>query len=415
MARTESHKTGELALQNALDDHRLSRDEILALYHMPSKEVQTVANEVRLRKVDPSISTFSIGGNIDHTNVCNVGCSFCTFYRAPLHREAYTMSVDDIINQLHAQVHAADITDIQVMGGVNPELSFSWFIDVLKAIKSAYPNMHIDFLSPEEVYGLEKQTGRDAMDLLTDLKAAGMDGLPGASAEILVDNVRHATAPLRISSADWYRIVDNAMQLEILIPWTGQVSGLGERIEDRVDHLIELRDFQERHLEHGRPGLGAYKIWPMRLNDTRLRDVIPIPSDGEIIEEYVHQVAIHRLAVDNIVNHRAIWRTMGFQTATRALRAGANDLCGTGSINAVDSVLETHDKEAPRPSEKVKHGVLKCIADAGFQPAQRDPFYKVFHVYNSDEVSNAYTSLEATPGEWMRGGFTSGADSAAAA
>lgn len=406
MTTSEAVRIGGNALQHALDGKRLSREEILGLYQMPSEEVQAVAHAVRLRKVKADIATFSVGGNIDHTNVCNVGCSFCTFYRAPRHPEAYTLSADAILGQLRGQVAAAGVREVMIQGGVNQNLRFEWFIEVLQTIKQAYPDMHIDFLSPEEVRGLERQTGRDAKDLLAELQAAGMDGLPGASAEILVDRVRHASAPLRISSADWYRIVDAAMQLGIYIPWTGQVTGLGETLEDRVQHLIDLRDLQERDLQRGGRGLGAYKIWPMRLNDTRLRDIIPIDSNEQIIEQYVHQVAIHRLALDNIVNHRAVWRTMGYHTATRALRAGANDLCGTGSINAVDSVLETAGKEAPRPSDKVKYGALKCIADAGFVPAQRDAFYNILHVHRPEEVKAAYNYFGASDDQWVRGGFS---------
>lgn len=406
MITNEERRIGELALQHALDGKRLLREEILALYGMPSEEVRAVAHTVRLRKANPDIATFSVGGNIDHTNVCNVGCSFCTFYRAPRHPEAYTLSVDDIVGRLRSQVAAAGVREVMIQGGVNPHLSLKWFVEVLQAIKQAYPDMHIDFLSPEEIRGLERQTGRDAKDILAELQAAGMDGLPGASAEILVDRVRHNAAPLRIAAADWYRIVDSALELGIYIPWTGQVTGLGETLEDRVNHLIELRDLQDRDLARGGRGLGAYKIWPMRLNDTRLRNVLPIDSNEQIIEDYVHQVAIHRLALDNIVNHRAVWRTMGYQTASRALRAGANDLCGTGSINAVDSVLETHGKEAPRPSDKVKHGAIKCIADAGFTPAQRDAFYQVVKVHTVEEVGVAYDHLLGKQNQWAKGGFS---------
>lgn len=415
MARSETVRIGERALKNALDGKRLSYGEILSLFDMTPEAVGAAAHEMRLRKVDPSRATFSIGGNIDHTNVCNVGCAFCTFYRPPHHPEAYTMTVAQVLDRLHAQVAAVDVREVMIQGGINPRLPYSWFLETLREIKRAYPAMHVDFLSPEEIRGLERQTGRDARDILAEFRANGMDGLPGASAEILVDRVRRSSAPLRIAASDWRRIVDNALELGLYIPWTSQVTGLGETLAERVDHLVELRALQDRDLERGGRGMAAHKVWPMRLHDTRLRDTIPAASDDDVIEEYVLQVAIHRLALDNIVHHRAVWRTMGYQTASRALRAGADDLCGTGSINAVESVLETHGKEAPRPSDKVRHGVLKCISEAGFVPAQRDALYRVVRDHSAVDVAAANRYLSTIPGQWMRGGFTGAATAMVAA
>ncbi|ESW60330.1 MAG: biotin synthase [Rhodobacter sp. CACIA14H1] len=409
MGRNETY-FAEVALDRALAGHRLSGPEILSLFAADPGAVGAAAHEMRLRKVEPTLATFSIGGNIDHTNVCNVGCAFCTFYRAPGAADAYAMSPDQVLEQLHRQVAVADVKEVMIQGGINPKLSFDWFLTVLRRIKSDFPDMHVDFLSPEEIRGLERQTGRDARDIMTEFQANGMDGLPGASAEILVDRVRTDTAPLRITAGDWYRIVDTALELGLYVPWTSQVTGLGESHAERVQHLVELRALQDRDLDRGGRGIAAHKVWPMRLNDTRLREVIGVRRNDEIIEEYIQQVAIHRLALDNITHHRAVWRTMGYQTAARALRAGANDLCGTGSINAVDSVLETHAKEAPRVSQKVRHGVLTCIAEAGFVPAQRDAFYQVIRHHEPAEIAEARDALQVAEGDWMRGGFSYAGD-----
>jgi CofH subfamily radical SAM domain protein len=384
----------------------LTGPEILSLFKQPVAQVAAAAHHLRMRKADSDMATFSVGGNIDHTNVCNVGCAFCTFFRAPGARDAYTMSVDEVLEALHRQVEAADVREVMIQGGVNPKLPFSWFIDVLREIKNAFPHMHVDFLSPEEIRGLERQTGRDARDIMAEFQANGMDGLPGASAEILVDRVRNVSAPLRITAADWYRIVDTALDLGLYVPWTSQVTGLGETKAERVEHLLELRKLQDRDLERGGRGIAAHKVWPMRLNDTRLRELIGVRTNDEIIEEYIQQVAIHRLALDNIPHHRAVWRTMGYGTATRALQSGADDLCGTGSINAVDSVLETHGKEAPRVTQKVRHGVLDCIASAGFIPAQRDALYQLIRRHDDMDIADARAQLDRNQGEWMKGGFS---------
>ena len=388
MTATTATPLGAAALERASAGERLTREEIVALYGVPADEVIAAAHQIRLQKVDSALATFSLGGNVDYTTICNIACKFCTFYRTPHQEGAYTLTIEQIIDQLCSQMQLG-ITEVMIEGGVNPDLPFEWYVDVLRAIKDACPDVHVDFLSPEEIRGIEKITGRDATDILAELQEAGMDGLPGASAEILVDDVRRRVSPARMSSADWLRIVDAAMQLGIYIPWTGLVFGLGETLEQRAEHLIALRDLQDHDLERGGGGLGAYKVWPMRLADTRLRDVIASPGDEAVIDEYLQQVAIHRLALDNVTNHRSVWRTMGYETAARALRAGANDLCGTGSINAVTSVLETAGREAAKPSQQVLHGVLTCIADAGFIPAQRDAHYNVIEVHSLDEPRSA--------------------------
>lgn len=396
MPVTETRRIGEAALERAAVGERLTAEEIAALYEVPAEDVIAVAHDVRLDKVDPRIATFSVGGNIDYTTICNIACKFCTFYDTPRQEGTYALTPDEIVEQLSAQARFG-ITEVMIEGGVNPDLPFEWYVEVLRALKQEFPHVHIDFLSPEEIRGLEKLTGRDAKDILAELQAEGMDGMPGASAEILVDEVRQRVAPARLSTADWFRIVDDALELGILIPWTGLVFGLGETIEQRVEHLVALRDQQDKDLARGGRGLGAYKVWPMRLDNTRLKDAIPNPGNDVIIDQYLHQVAIHRLALDNVTNHRSVWRTMGFEVAGRALQAGANDLCGTGSINAVTSVIEVAGKQQAE-QDKVFRDVYKCIADAGFSPAQRDPFYKVLKVHSPDELDLPAEGHEYTAG-----------------
>ncbi|MBI4897116.1 MAG: radical SAM protein [Actinobacteria bacterium] len=389
---TAKRAAGEAALTRAAGGERLCAEEIVALYDAPVDEVRAVAHQRRLRLADPEAVTFSVGGNIDYTTVCNVACKFCTFYRTPRQEGAYSMSVDEVLDQLAAQV-IEGVTDVIIQGGINPEIPFSWYVDLLKALKSDFPSVHIDFLSPEEIHGLEKLTGRDAYDILSELREAGMDGMPGASAEILSDDVRAQVSPARVKTADWLRIVDSALRAGVHLPSIGLVFGLGETLEHRAQHLVKLRELQDADLERGGPGAWMYKVWPMRLQDTRLNGVIPIDEDQSIIDQYLQQVAIHRLALDNVANHGCVWRTMGFETATEALRGGANEILGTGSINAVNSVMETAGKVVPRPSEPILAGVLGCISDAGFTPVQRDARYerlKTFERGGLDGAGNDY-------------------------
>ncbi len=362
----------------ALAGERLSRDEILSLYELPPAELAEAANAVRLGRADPELVTYSIGGNVDYTNVCVVACKFCAFYRARHQEGAFTLSLAEIGEQLDALAEVG-IGDVLIQGGVNPDLPFDWYLELMRFLKAEYPGLHVDALSPEEVLGLEKLTGRRAPELLAELQAAGMDGIPGAAAEILADEVRSRIAPARIGTADWFRIIDAAQELGLHVPWVGLVFGFGETREQRVDHLLALRAQQGRALARGGSGFTAFKVWPVRLANTRLAGQDSSTAE-EIVEQYVQEVAIARLALDNVAHHRAVWRTMGFGVASRALRAGADDLCCTGSINAIDAVMRANGREVRRPSQDLIEQVGDCVRDAGFTPALRDPYYNVIRI-----------------------------------
>jgi len=363
-------------LEKAVNGHRLTAAEILCLYTLPQNELRAAAHEVRLRRINPELTTYSIGGNIDYTNICVVACRFCAFYRAKHQDGAFTLTFDEIARQME-DLRRIGGRDVLLQGGINPDLPFDWYLDLLRFLKSSYPEIHVDAFSPEEILGLERLTGRDALHILSELKDSGLDGMPGAAAEILVDEVRERTAPTRMRTKDWFRIVDSAMQLGLHNPWVGMVTGFGETLQQRVLHLITLRDQQDRGLELYGSGFTAYKVWPARLEHTRLNGE-PYQTDDDVIaNEYLRDVAVARLALDNIQNHRAVWRTMGFEVATQALRSGANDLCGTGSINAINACIEAAGKDLPDPTETLIRQVRECIENAGFTAALRDPNYNI--------------------------------------
>jgi cyclic dehypoxanthinyl futalosine synthase len=363
-------------LERAVTGKRLMPTEILALYDYPSSALRKAAHEVRLRCSDPEVATYSIGGNIDYTNVCVVACKFCVFYRAKHQEGAFTLNFDEIARQMD-QIRAIGGREILMQGGVNPDLPFSWYVELFKFLKKSYPDVHIDALSPEEVLGLEKLTGRDAFHLLAELHEAGMDGMPGSAAEILVEEVRRQIAPTRITRDDWFRIVDAAQRLGIYIAWVPMVIGFGETQAHRVEHLLALREQQDKALDRYGNGFGAFKVWPARVEQSRLNGRVPAAQADETVNEYLRHVAIARLALNNVANHRAVWRTMGFGVASEALRSGANDLCGTGSINAINAVITASGKQLPDLTQTLLRQVEGCIADAGFIPALRDARYNI--------------------------------------
>ncbi len=386
-------------LERACTGERLSSSEIVRLYDAPLNELQSAAHQARLRRADPQAVYYLVGGVIDYTNVCTVACGFCYFYRPKNHPEAKTLSFDEIRQQME-EIRAYGGTYVLIQGGVNPNLPFSWYTDLLRLLKREFPEIHVAMLSPEEIYGLEQLTGRSAEALLAELRNSGLDSLPGASAEILSTRVRKLVSPNRVSVTDWVRIVETSLKLGIPSSWVSMVFGLGETREEKVQHLLILREIQDRALEKGYPAkLSAFKVWPMRLATTRTAPrvatvggaVYPINLDQarevaepvknaliqpeEVRLHYLREVAIARLALDNIPNHGALWLTMGFETAAKALRGGANDMQETGAINAVNAAVLAAKGELPKVDENLLAQINQCIRNAGFSPVRRDGLY----------------------------------------
>ncbi|MFN3180089.1 MAG: radical SAM protein, partial [Thermus sp.] len=177
-------------LEKAVAGERLSEAEVMALFDLPLPELAAAAHEVRLQKTDPQVVTFLIDRNINYTNVCTVGCAFCAFYRTRRQKDAYTLTYEEIAKKVE-ELYQMGGRRILMQGGVNPDLPLEWYLDLLRYLKNRFPDLRIDAFSPEEILGLERLTGLKAEEILEKLMEAGLDGMPGAGAEILVDEVRH--------------------------------------------------------------------------------------------------------------------------------------------------------------------------------------------------------------------------------
>jgi dehypoxanthine futalosine cyclase len=353
-------------LRRAVEGERLSADEILDLYHLPLPDVASIANELRLKRSSPAVVTYLIDRNINYTNICNVACNFCAFYRTGKQKDAYVLSFQQI-GQKVEELMSIGGRRILMQGGVNPDLPFEWYLDLLRYLKQHYPEVRIDAFSPEEILGLEKITGRDCSKLLAELTNAGLDGLPGAGGEILVDEVRAKAAPARIKSRDWFRILDTAQRLG-MYTIASMVIGFGETFEQRVAHLVKIRQQQDKAVREYGQGFAAFAMWTLQTEHTRLKGRAP----GATAWEYLQQLAIARIALDNIPNLQASWPSMGFKVAQAALFYGANDFGSTMLEENVVSAAGGHSRTHATVRLMVRH-----IADAGFTPAERDPFYNI--------------------------------------
>jgi cyclic dehypoxanthinyl futalosine synthase len=354
-------------LEKALSGSRLSLEETVALYDLPLPDLASAAHQARLARTDPKVVTYLIDRNINYTNICNVGCNFCAFYRTPRQGDAYTLSFEQISEKV-AELEAIGGTRILLQGGVNPALPFEWYLKMLRFLKAKHPTIMIDAFSPEEILGLEKITGFNALEIISQMKDAGLDGLPGAGGEILEDEVRLEAAPARIPSADWFRILDVAQGLGLYTIST-MVIGFGETLEQRARHMLKIRDQQDRALAvHGGNGFAGFAMWTLQTEHTRLHGKAP----GASAHEYLRNLAVSRLALDNITNIQVSWPTLGFKVGQVGLFYGANDFGSTMMEENVVSAAGGHDRVRVTERE-----IIRNISDAGFTPAQRNSRFKI--------------------------------------
>src|SRR5690606_27026630 len=259
-------------------------------------------------------------------------------------------------------------TRILMQGGVNPYLPFDWYLDLLRHLKRHHPSVRVEAFSPEEIRGMMRLTGQSAGDVLSRLRDAGLDGLPGGGGEMLVDDVRHAPhiSPVRIGADQWIDVMATAQRLGLYTTAT-MVIGFGESPAQRVDSLLRLRDAQDSAAaEHGN-GYSAFISWTLQTKGVRIDGKVP----GDGAHEYLQNVAVSRLVLDNFVNFQASWPTMGYKVAQTALYFGANDF---GSTMLEENVVS---QAGARHQSTPEREIVRQIADAGYRPVQRDSLYNV--------------------------------------
>lgn len=354
-------------LDKAMQNERLNAEEIESLYHLPLPEVAAVAHELRLQRCDSELVSFLIDRNINYTNVCNVGCNFCAFYRTKRQSDSYTLDYQQISDKIH-ELEAVNGTRILMQGGVNPALGLDYYTGLLRHIKKHHPTIRIDAFSPEEVLFMEKRFGMSLDELLDVLIEAGLDGLPGAGGEILEDDVRKKAAPARIKSEHWFRILD-AAQAKGLYTISTMVIGFGESFKQRTNHLLQIREQQEKaNAQYNGNGFSGFAMWTLQTENTRLHGKAP----GATAHEYLQQLAIARLALDNIPNIQASWPAQGFKVAQAGLYYGANDLGSTMLEENVVSAAGGHDRHQATVRE-----LIRIAVDAGFTPAIRNSRFQI--------------------------------------
>ena len=347
----------------------------------PLNDLMYAASLVRERVVPGNNVTYLVDRNINYTNTCTINCQFCSFYRSPGHSEEYTQDLQQISSKI-SELEALGGSRILMQGGVNPDLELDWYIDLLRELRNRHPSIDLDCFSPIEIEGIAEVCGLSTIDVLMALKSAGLHGLPGGGAELLVDEIRLGVSPKKGSSENWLRVMSEAQSIGLVTSATN-VFGFGESRAQRVAHLGKIRDLQARTLSKGLNGFTSYISWPVMLENNSLGKKNSGNAKFELgasPSEYLRHLSISRIFLDNIEHFQASWPTMGMEIAQIALSAGADDI---GSTMMEENVVSASGTTKTMATEDE---LRRAISEAGFVPSKRDSDYNSLEM--TGKISN---------------------------
>jgi len=346
---------------------RISPADALELYRWPLEELGVLANERRRRAKRLSyngggneIVTYIVDRNINYTNVCNVYCKFCAFYRTEKDEDHYVLSFDEIDHKLD-ELTAAGGVQILMQGGHHPKLPFQWYVDLLQHIREKYPHINIHGFSPPEFEHFAETFKMPLREVISKFRQAGLGSIPGGGGEILVDRVRKRISPLKIDSDGWLEVMQVAHELGLKSSAT-MMFGHVETIEDRIEHLQRIRDQQDKS-----GGFTAFICWTFQPQHTVLK--IDNPTG---VAEYLRTQALSRIFLDNIENIQSSWVTQGPGIGQIALKYGANDF---GSVMMEENVVSSAGTTFRLNAAQIE----SLIRDAGYEPRRRNNWYELLN------------------------------------
>jgi cyclic dehypoxanthinyl futalosine synthase len=316
------------------------------------------AHQVRCREHPADRVTYQVDRNINYTNICISGCMFCAYHRPPGHPDGWTLTIDEVLKKVNETVQAGG-TGILLQGGLNPEIPFSYYVDLLNSIRNHFPGVHVHAFSPPEIVAFSRFFSMPKSKVLRGLIDAGLDSVPGGGAEILSDSLRKRISPRKCSGQEWLEVMRLCHDAGLKTTAT-MVVGLGETVEDRLDHLLSIRDLQD---ETG--GFTAFIPWTFQPGNTRLAGSV---ASVEGIE-YLRTQAASRLILDNFPHHQASRLTQGARLAGIALYFGADDF---GSVMMEENVVAA----AGAKNRTSEMEMRRIIEGAGFKPVKRLSLYQ---------------------------------------
>jgi cyclic dehypoxanthinyl futalosine synthase len=350
-----------------LAGERISAAEALELYRCPLETLGALADARRDLSKGSSyddrgreIVTYIIDRNINYTNVCNVYCKFCAFYRTEKDEDHYVLSREQLDQKLD-ELSAVGGVQILMQGGHHPTLSFDWYLELLRHIREKYPHINIHGFSPPELQHFAHLFGMPLREVISQFKAAGLGSIPGGGGEILVDRVRERISPLKCNSDAWLEVMQTAHELGLKSSAT-MMFGHVETIDDRIEHLQRLRDQQDKS-----GGFTAFICWTFQPQNTVLK--VSRPTG---VAEYLRMQALSRIFLDNIPNIQSSWVTQGPDIGQVALKYGANDF---GSVMMEENVVSSAGTTFRLDAAQIE----TLIRDAGYEPRRRNNWYELLN------------------------------------
>ncbi|MCL2700586.1 MAG: dehypoxanthine futalosine cyclase [Phycisphaerae bacterium] len=348
---------------------RLDDKTAMELYeHASLHELGAAANAASVAIHPEPWRTFVVDRNINYTNVCRTRCKFCAFAVEADDPRAYVLGRDELLEKVRELV-AVGGTQVLLQGGMHEALAFSYYLDLLRAVRRAYPAVQLHAFGPAEIWFFHERFGLSVEAVLARLMEAGLSSLPGGGAEVLADRVRSRVSPLKCTSSQWLTVMRCAHALGLMTTAT-MMFGHVDRPADRLAHLRRVRRLQDESLSRGRGHFTAFICWTFQSGHTPLSR--QGQADCEILGgvPYVKMLATSRLYLNNFSNVQVSWVTQGPRVAQVALRYGANDM---GGLMMEENVVATTGTRFRITRDEME----ALIRGAGYRPRQRDGFYRL--------------------------------------
>jgi cyclic dehypoxanthinyl futalosine synthase len=349
-----------------LEGRRISSQEALLLYQLPLHALGALA-DARRRLVQEEaydgrgneIVTYIVDRNVNYTNVCNVYCKFCAFYRTEKDDDHYVLSLEEIDQKLD-ELSAVGGVQVLLQGGHHPKLGIDYYLTLLSHLREKYPQINVHGFSPPEFNHFAEVFSMPIKEVILCFREAGLGSIPGGGGEILVDRVRNRISPLKCDSNQWLEVMRIAHEMGLHSSAT-MMFGHVETVEERIEHLQRLRDLQDET-----NGFTAFICWTFQAENTKLR-AEPVGT-----MEYLRMQAVARIFLDNFANLQSSWVTQGPRIGQIALKYGANDF---GSVMMEENVVSSAGTTFHLSGEEIE----QLIRTAGYEPKRRNTWYELLN------------------------------------
>ncbi len=359
----------ETLYKKALKQEFLTIDEGFFLYeNAPTSDLMFIGNELR-KQNQPKEKENKVGWIIDRnvniTNVCIAQCEFCNFYRRPGAPDIYTTSLEEYNEKIKVLKEKGG-NQLLMQGGLHPKLGLKYYKKLFSDLKKNHPDIKLHALGPAEIHHIARISKTSYKDVLVQLTEAGLDSLPGAGAEILIDRVRKTVSRGKCTAKQWLDVMREAHKLNIVTSAT-MMFGHIETNRERIEHFVKLREVQSEKPENSE-GFTTFIPWPFQDEGTELNEKSGVKNQTSG-DEYVRTIALARIMMPNIKNMQASWLTVGKKIGQLSLHAGANDF---GSIMIEENVVSVAGADHSFNAEQIQ----EAIKEAGFEPAFRNQAYE---------------------------------------